>query len=247
MFYVLIFSPLLSISFSCFDFSSAESIQIAYSSSASVSGTFSTKRPTASGTLALAVAANDSLSLAKSVSKNVTVIPWSAPTITASATRTNNFESETTLSISGTYATVTVDGTVKNTLAVAYRYKKTSESSWGSWTNRPITKSGSNYSATDLVLSFDNEYAWDIQVRAVDAFTTTTVSLSLSIGKAIFRIGTNGFVYNNEQPLMPSHVGQVIMSTTLTTASAVAAIYSGSWTSYSGISVSGLYCWRRTA
>ncbi|MBR2586997.1 hypothetical protein IKE71_01325 [Candidatus Saccharibacteria bacterium] len=225
----------------------AESIQIAYSSSASVSGTFSTKRPTASGTLALAVAANDSLSLAKSVSKNVTVIPWSAPTITASATRTNNFESETTLSISGTYATVTVDGTVKNTLAVAYRYKKTSESSWGSWTNRPITKSGSNYSATDLVLSFDNEYAWDIQVRAVDAFTTTTVSLSLSIGKAIFRIGTNGFVYNNEQPLMPSHVGQVIMSTTLTTASAVAAIYSGSWTSYSGISVSGLYCWRRTA
>lgn len=244
----------------------AQSIQIAYSSSAAVSGTFSNKTPTASGTLALSVAANDSLSLAKTVSKNVTVVPWSVPTITASATRVNNFESQTTLAISGTYSQVKVSNVVKNTLAVAYRYKKSTDSSWGSWTNRPVTISGSSYQATDLVLSFDNQYQWDIEVRAVDAFVTTTRSITLSVGKPIFFIGSNGkcsinrkptnssadldvngFVYQKDQPVMTSHVGMVIMSTTLTTAADVKAIYGGNWTSYSGISVSGLYCWRRTS
>lgn len=243
----------------------AQSIQIAYSASAAVSGTFSAGTPTASGTLALAVAANDSLSLSKSVSKNVTVIPWEAPVLNAAAVRTNNFENETTLSISGTYSPVKVNNVVKNTLAVAYRYKKTSSSTWGDWANRPITINDSAFSATDLILSFDNEYQWDIQVKVTDAFTTTTQTITLSIGKPTFFVGhkkvsvnrkpTNssadldveGLIYSQDQPVMTSHVGMVIMSTTLTTAAAVKAVYGGNWTAYSGISVSGLYCWRRTS
>lgn len=178
----------------------AESIQIAYSSSASVSGTFGTKRPTASGTLALAVAANDSLSLAKSVSKNVTVIPWAAPTLTATATRQNNFENNTTVKISGTYSQILVNNTVKNTLAVAYRFKKSTDSSWGSWTSKTATISGSNFTVPDFVLSFNNEYQWDIQVRAVDKFATTTVALSLAVGKPIFFISRNKKVSVNRKP-----------------------------------------------
>ena len=178
----------------------AESIQIAYSSSASVSGTFSTNRPTASGTLALAVAANDSLSLAKSVSKNVTVIPWSAPTLTATATRQNNFENNTTVKISGTYSQILVNNTVKNPLAVAYRFKKSTDSSWGSWTSKTATISGSNFTVPDFVLSFNNEYQWDIQVRAVDKFATTTVALSLAVGKPIFFISRNKKVSVNRKP-----------------------------------------------
>ena len=178
----------------------AESIQIAYSSSASVSGTFGTKRPTASGTLALSVAANDSLSLAKSVSKNVTVIPWAAPTLTATATRQNNFENNTTIKISGTYSQILVNNTVKNTLAVAYRFKKSTDSSWGSWTSKTATISGSNFTVPDFVLSFNNEYQWDIQVRAVDKFATTTVALSLAVGKPIFFISRNKKVSVNRKP-----------------------------------------------
>ena len=178
----------------------AESIQIAYSSSASVSGTFSANRPTASGTLALAVAANDSLSLATSVSKNVTVIPWAAPTLTASATRTNNFENSITIKISGTYSQVKVNNTVKNTLAVAYRFRKSGASSWGNWTSKTPTISGSNFSVADFVLSFDNEYQWDIEVRAVDKFTTTTVALTLAVGKPIFFISKNKKVSVNRKP-----------------------------------------------
>ena len=244
----------------------AQSIQIPYSSSAEVSGTFSNHTPNAYGTLALTVAANDSLSLAKSVSKNVTVIPWSAPTITATAVRVNNFESQTTLSISGTYSPVKVNNTVKNTLAVAYRYKKSTDSTWGSWTSRPVTITDSAFQTTDLVLSFDNEKQWDIQVRAVDAFTTSTVTITLSVGKPIFFISSNnkcsinrkptnsaadldvnGLIYSQDQPVMASHVGMIIFSKTLTTAADVRALYGGNWTSDSSFSATGVYCWRRTS
>ena len=178
----------------------AESIQISYSSSAAVSGTFSANRPTASGTLALAVAANDSLSLTTSVSKNVTVIPWAAPVLTATATRTNNFEATTTIKISGTYSPVEVNSTVMNSLAVAYRFKKTSSSTWGSWVSVSPTISGSAFSVADFVLSFDNEYQWDIEVRAVDEFTTTTTALTLAVGKPIFFISKNKAVSVNRKP-----------------------------------------------
>ncbi len=244
----------------------AQSIQIAYSSTDDVSGAFNNNTPNAYGTLALSVAANDSLSLAKSVSKNVVVIPWSAPTITASATRVNNFEAQTTLAISGAYSPVVIDGVVKNTLSVSYRYKKTTDSEWGDWVSRPITITDSVFEADDLILSFDNEKQWDIEVIATDAFTTTTVSLALSVGKPIFFIDQNGkcsinrkptnsaadldvdgMIYAQDQPVMTSHVGMIIMSKSLTTAADVRALYGGYWTSDSSFSATGVYCWRRTS
>lgn len=178
----------------------AESVQITYSSSASVNGTFSANRPTASGTLALSVAANDSLSLATSVSKNVTVIPWAAPVLTATATRQNNFENNTTIQISGTYSPVKVNNVAKNTLAIAYRFKKSSASSWGNWVSVSPTINDNAFTVPDFVLSFDNEYQWNIEVRAVDAFETTTVVLSLAIGKPIFFISKNRKVSVNRKP-----------------------------------------------
>lgn len=189
----------------------AESIQIAYSASAAVSGTFNANRPTASdtGTLALSVAANDSLGLSKAVSKDVTVIPWVEPTLEATATRTNNFENSTTIKIKGTYSPLEINSVVKNTLATAYRFKKKSASSWDTttpgadadgWVSVANTISGSNYSVADFVLSFDNEYQWDIEVRAVDEFATTTVAIELSVGKPIMFISKNKKVSINRKP-----------------------------------------------
>lgn len=187
----------------------AESIQIAYSASAAVSGTFNANRPTASGTLALSVAANDSLNLSKAVSKNVTAIPWAEPTLEATATRTNNFENSTTIKIKGTYSPLEINSVVKNTLATAYRFKKKSASSWDTttpgadadgWVSVANTISGANYSVADFVLSFDNEYQWDIEVRAVDEFATTTVAIELSVGKPIMFISKNKKVSINRKP-----------------------------------------------
>ena len=62
------------------------------------------------------------------------------------------------------------------------------------------TISGSNYSVADFVLSFDNEYQWDIEVRAVDEFATTTVAIELSVGKPIMFISKNKKVSINRKP-----------------------------------------------
>ena len=92
-----------------------------------------------------------------------------------------------------------------------------------------------------------------MQVRVVDKFVTTTVDLIVSVGMPNFFIGVDGRisvgmrpsnllsgtdkgqievsgpVYSRGQPLMPSHVGQIILTTTLDTAAKVQAIYGGTW------------------
>ena len=243
-----------------------ESKTVEYSSSAAVSTTLSS--PSDAGTSNLVVSAVDTLSLSKSVSKPVTIYPWSAPVIAASIERRNNFESESTLAISGTYSPIVIGNSAKNTIAVAYRTKKSSSSTWGSWTSRTVAVSGGNWSTSDLSISLDNNYQWDVQVRAVDKFVTSTIDLVLSVGMPNFFIGTDGrvsvggkptiakdtgmngqfevdgsiysksnikadgFVYSKNQPLMPSHVGQIILTTTLDTAAKVKAIYGGTWTQW---------------
>lgn len=211
----------------------------AYSSSEAVNIDFSSNAFTP-GSQTLAVKAIDSRGNSTSVSKNVTVLAYSAPTINATATRLNNFENDTTLVVKGAYSPLTVGSTAKNAVSsVQYRYKKQSESTWSSWTamsGLSQTSAGA-YTTTNKVLELDNAYAWDIQVRTIDELETTTVSLVVSVGIPIFRIGTDGYVYNNEKRLIPydeiskytTHVGQVIMSTTLSTAAAVAAVYGGTW------------------
>lgn len=187
----------------------------------------------AAGTQALAVRATDSRGYSTTVSKNVNVLAYAAPVINASATRLNNFENQTTLKVSGTYSPLTINNTAKNTVSsVQYRYKAQSTSTWGSWTTMSglsVTSAGA-YSVTDKVLDLDNNTSYDFEVKTTDKLGSTTVSLTVSVGIPILRIGVNdGLLYNKEQPLMPSHVGQVIMSTTLDTAAKVKAIYGGTW------------------
>jgi len=87
----------------------------------------------------------------------------------------------------------------------------------------------------------------------------------LSVGKPIFFIGQNGkcsinrkptnsaadldiegLIYSQDQPVMVSHVGMIIMSTTLTTAAEVRAIYGGYWTTFN-TGISGVNGFRRTS
>lgn len=210
-----------------------------YSSSAAVNINFSSNAFTA-GSQTLAVKAIDSRGNSTTVSKSVNVLAYAAPTVSATATRQNNFENTTTLKIEGAYSPLTISGTAKNTVSsVQYRYKKQSTSTWGSWTSMSglTPTSAGRYTTTNVTLSLDNAYAWDFEVKTTDRLTTTTVSLTVSVGIPIFRIGTDGYVYNNEKRLIPydeisrytTHVGQVIMSTTLSTAAQVAAVYGGTW------------------
>lgn len=218
---------------------SGKTVSATYDSESDVVMTFSDNAFTP-GTQTLAVKATDARGYSTSVTKDVNVIAYSSPTIAATATRAGNFENETTLHVEGTFAPLTIAGTAKNTVSrVRYRYKKQSTSTWGSWTNMSgltPTSSGS-YTTSNIVLNLANTDAWDIQVETTDKLETTTVSLTVSVGVPTFRIGTDGYVYNNEKrlitideaPKYSTHIGQVIMSTSLTTAAQVANVYGGTW------------------
>lgn len=208
---------------------------IDWSDKESVSATLDTA--TSAGSMKLKVSALDSRSFARDVSKDVYVIPYSAPVAIASGRRLNDFENETTIHIEGSISPVQVNGVPKNTVnsasGVKYRYREQGSSAWGNWTN-VTSATGANgvVGTTDFTLSLDNTKAYEFQVQISDKLKTSTVDFTVGIGRPILRIGLDGHCYNNEQPLMPSHVGQVIQSTTLDTAEKVTAIYGGTWVTW---------------
>ena len=231
-----------------------QSKTVAYSSSSAV--TTNLDPPSESGTGNLVVSAVDSLSLSKAVTKSVTIYPWSRPTISATIERVNNFETTSKINASGIYSPILINGVVKNTLSFEYRTKKSSSSDWSAWTSRAVTISGSNWSISNLSVSLDNNYQWDVQTRIVDIFISTTTDLSLPVGMPNFFIGTDGRisigmkpnkslasnnrghleidgpVYSKGREIVMSHVGQIIMTTTLNTATKVQAIYGGTWVAW---------------
>ena len=175
-----------------------QSKTVAYSSSSAVVA--SLDPPSESGTGKLVVSAVDSLSLSKAVTKAVTIYPWSKPTISATIERVNNFETTSKINASGIYSPILINGVVKNTLSFEYRTKKSSSSDWSTWTTRAVTISGSNWSISNLSVSLDNNYQWDVQVRIVDIFTSTAIDLSLPVGMPNFFIGTDGRVSIGMRP-----------------------------------------------
>ena len=227
---------------------------VAYSSDSNATATLNA--PNDSGSCNLTVAAVDAISTSTAVSKSVTVYPWSAPTISATIERVNNFEPQSKINASGAYSPITINGVVKNTLVLEYRSKKSSSSDWSEWSQHSVAISGSNWSITNFAITLDNNYQWDVQVRIVDTFTNSETNLSLPVGIPTFFIGTDGRVsvgmkpektlgsgnrgqlevdgtiYSKGLPLVSSHIGQIIMSTTLNTAAKVKEIYGGTWVAW---------------
>jgi hypothetical protein len=163
----------------------------------------------------LNVKAIDSRNNSTTVPLTVHVLPYVVPQVTATAQRVNNFETSTNFHIEGVISRLTIGGTDKNTVntstGVRYRYKKTTDATWGSWVNKTSSTSAGNVSVTDFNVptALDRNYAWDIQVEITDKLNTSTLNLVLPVGIPIFRIGLDGKVYNNEVQLATvDYVGQ---------------------------------------
>lgn len=126
-----------------------------------------------SGSVTVTLMVTDSRGYTYSVSKTVTVIPYTKPKISSvSLRRTNEIEAEMQLKFSGSISAVTVNGTQKNSVVyVRYRYKKTSESSYGSYTSiySGTTKSGTSFSYSNLELcSLDANSSYDFHLQIQD-------------------------------------------------------------------------------
>ena len=192
---------------------------------------------TSAGSMKLKVSALDSRSFSTDVSKDVVVLPYSSPVVIASGKRLNDFEDETTIHIEGSISLLQVNGITKNavdsTSGVKYRYREQGTSAWNNWANiKSATGANGVIGTTNFTLSLDKTKAYEFQVQITDKLKTSTANFTVGVGRPILRIGLDGLCYNNEQPLMPSHIGQVIQSTTLDTAAKVAAIYGGTWVTW---------------
>ena len=143
------------------------------SSSNTTGSALSVGKVAKSGSVTVTLTVTDSRGYTASVSKTITVIPYSKPKVSSvTLRRTNDIEAEMQLKFSGAISAVTVDGTQKNSVVyVRYRYKKTSESSYGSYTSiySGTTKSGTSFSYSNLELcSLDANTSYDFHLQIQD-------------------------------------------------------------------------------
>lgn len=140
-----------------------------------------------SGTLDVVVTATDSRGYTVSNTQQITVIPYAKPKVSEiSLRRTNDIEAEMQLIFKGSISPITVSDTQKNSLKyVQYRYKLTSESSYGSYTSilPSVTQSGTSFSFSNLELcSLDANSSYDFHVYIRDQLNTlSSVSLYFTV------------------------------------------------------------------
>lgn len=136
-----------------------------------------------SGTVDVVVTATDSRGYTVSETQQITVIPYTKPKVSSiSLRRTNDIEAEMQLIFNGSISSITVDDTEKNSLLyVSYRYKLTSEDSYGSYTyiTSDVTQSGTSFSYSNLELcSLDANSSYDFHVYIRDQLNSLS-ALSL--------------------------------------------------------------------
>lgn len=112
----------------------------------------------------------DSRGISTTKNLNLIILDWVLPTAIISLQRQNNFYSETDINVNAEYSSL--DN--KNTISIKVRYKKASDSTYGSYTTLQ-----DNVTTT---LTLDNSYAWDVQVLLEDAIGSTTYNLTLDRG-----------------------------------------------------------------
>lgn len=139
------------------------------------------------------VVATDTRGNTISVSKTITVFDWVQPTAIISLGRVNNYEDTTNLKVAVTISSVNSKNAIQS---IKYRFKKTSDSSYSSYTS---INNNQAYTITK-----DKAYAWNFQFEIKDKFGTTTYNLTLGKGAPILfidikklAVGVNCFPSSN--------------------------------------------------
>ncbi len=147
------------------------------------------------GNRTIEVTAYDSRNNATKVSKDVTVYDYAEPTIRTTLTRENNFGSDTTIKIEGTYTPLVIGGSAKNapkTGSLEYRYKE-EFGEFGSWVTKTFTDNeDGTYEVADFVVSLDNTKKYLFEFHIDDEFGTVTTTAVVDVGKPIMFVGQNG-------------------------------------------------------
>ncbi|QIW88691.1 structural protein [Bacillus phage P59] len=140
------------------------------------------------------IKAEDSRGFSTSVTLPITMIAYANPVVTSTPKRRNGFEDTIEIPLSGSFSPITVSGATKNDLvplsgqtsAAQFRYRENvSGSSWSTWKNLTVSKTGVTYTGTTGTEVLDNTKAYLFEVRVSDKLSTTTVTKSVASGKPI--------------------------------------------------------------
>lgn len=134
----------------------------------------------------------DSRGISTTQNLNLIILDWVLPTAIISLQRQNNFYSETDINVNAEYSSLDS----KNTITIKVREKKTTDSTYGSYTTLQ-----DNVTNT---LTLDNTYAWDVQVLLQDRIGSTTYNLTIDRGipitffdRLLRSVGINCFPADN--------------------------------------------------
>lgn len=165
-------------------------LQQPYQSSGDVVGTI-TQVPSI-GQRTILVTATDSRTNNTSVAKQAVVYDYAAPTLESTLQRENNFGSDTTIHLQGTWFPLNIGGVDRNSLtngSMRYRYREDT-GSFGGWLSRGFTVTDNTWQVTtDFVVSLDNTKKYVFEFQISDRFGTTTTTNSVDVGKPIVFIG----------------------------------------------------------
>lgn len=170
------------------------------------------------GTVPVIVTAIDSRGYTTAVTVNITVIEYAGISITDySMRRVNEVEDATQVAIGGDITPVKISGTNKNSLRyLYYRYKKTSDESYGGYTN--ITSSteyddnGFNFESDEWI-SLDADYSYYVQFLVTDKLTSDTVTITVPQGTPLLALRRKKVGVNKREPAAALDVaGSVMMN-----------------------------------
>lgn len=190
-----------------------------------------------SGSLDVVVTATDSRGYTVSKTQKITVIAYAKPKINSiTLRRTNDIEAEMQLIFEGSISPVTIDGTQTNSLLyVQYRYKKTSATTYGSYTNitSSVTKSGTNFSYSNLELcELDANSSYDFHLYIRDQLNTlSSLNLYITIpqGTPLVALRKQKVGINTPEPEEALHVvGNAKVSGSVTASTVTATTLNGS-------------------
>ncbi|UGO49176.1 minor tail protein [Bacillus phage vB_BanH_Emiliahah] len=138
----------------------------------------------------LTVTAIDSRGNRTSASSVILMLAYSPPSLATSADRLNNFETSTTIKLSGSAAPLNVGGTNKNAITSAkYQYRQVG-GSYNTAANFTVT-GFPNFTATNVTVNLDNTIAWEVLITVTDkAGSTVTATRTVAVGTPIFFIDT---------------------------------------------------------
>lgn len=138
----------------------------------------------------LTVTAIDSRGNRTSASSVILMLAYSPPSLATSADRLNNFETSTTIKLSGSAAPLNVGGTNKNAITSAkYQYRQVG-GSYNTAANFTVT-GFPNFTATNVTVNLDNTIAWEVLITVTDKVgSTVTATRTVAVGTPIFFIDT---------------------------------------------------------